>query len=207
VSLPDALIPAALSEDDVRHVEKSRRIADERRQAFVSAIPAELITLDDNIERQLAREPASLKSKLGKVYRIVDGGSAVAAPYVACRNSCSACCKMNVVITSLEAERLAAVSGRKLHQVSAPIRHPEGKFSGMACPFLDKDSCSVYDSRPYACRAHFTFDEDSYWCQPERSGAAAMPMVRFDGARQAYQAIAEATKLGGFADIRDFFPS
>jgi hypothetical protein len=34
-----------------------------------------------------------------------------------------------------------------------------------------------------------------------------MQMVRFGGAKAAYESIAGTTKLGGFADIRDFFPA
>lgn len=193
--------------DDGQRLETSRQTAIERSDAFLAALPAELNALDDQIEAALSRENASPKSKLGKVYRLADTAAAAAEPYVACRKGCSACCKMNVSISSVEAERLAVVSRRKMQTLHRPIKHEEGRFAGVPCPFLTEDVCSVYDSRPYACRAHFSFDQDSYWCQPERAYVGGMRMVRLGGAGAAYTSIALATKLGGFADIRDFFPS
>lgn len=196
-----------LEADDSQRLEASQRAAIERSDAFLAALPADLNALDDRVEGALAHENASPKTKLGKVYRLADAAAVAAAPYVACRKACSACCKMNVSITSLEAERLAAVSGRRMQVPHRPVTHDEGRFAGVPCPFLVDDVCSVYDSRPYACRTHFSFDLDSYWCQPERAYVGGMRMVRLGGAKAAYEAIARATKLGGFADIRDFFPS
>lgn len=85
--------------------------------------------------------------------------------------------------------------------------YDEARFSGVPCLFFVNDECSVYESRPFACRKHLSFDVDSYWCQPVRSLVADMGMVRHGEAEAAYQGIVAATKLGGFADIRDFFPS
>ena len=193
--------------DNGQRLEASRQAAIERSDAFLAALPPELNALDDQIEAVLGRENASPKSKLGKVYRLADAAAAAAEPYVACRKGCSACCKMNVSISSLEAERLAVMSGRKVQTLQQPINHEEGRFAGVPCPFLSEDVCSVYDVRPYACRVHFSFDQDSYWCQPERAYVADMRMVQLGRAGAAYTAIALKTKLGGFADIRDFFPS
>lgn len=196
-----------LSQKDLERLEASRAAARARSQAFMASIPQELDARDDHIKADLARDNASLKSKLHKVYRIADEAGQVAAPFVACRRSCSACCRMNVSVTVLDAEQLAAVSGRRMAVVPRPIKHDEAKFSGTPCPFLANDECSVYAVRPFACRAHRSFDIDSYWCQPERSFVGEMSMVELGGAKAAYTAIAAATKFGGFADIRDFFPS
>ena len=185
---------------------RARATSKARAAAFVAATPLELNTRDDNIATELARDNSSAKSKLGKLYQLVAEASELAAPFVACKDGCSACCRMNVDVTSVEAERLASVSGKRIARVTTPVQHREGEFSGVPCPFLVNDSCSVYDARPYACRAHHSFDTSSYWCQPERAGAGEMGMAVLGGAKLAYGVLAGRTSMGGFADIRDFFP-
>jgi uncharacterized protein len=69
------------------------------------------------------------------------------------------------------------------------------------------DKCSVYEVRPFACRTQRSFDIDSYWCQPERSPEGVLTEVKLTGAAGAYVAMARASVVGGFADIRDYFPS
>jgi uncharacterized protein len=177
-----------------------------RAAALMAALDPALDARDDAIQGQLARENSSAKSKLGKVYRLVDVFAEAARPFVACAEGCSACCKMNVSITSVEAQRLAAATGRPLATVREPVEHDLAEFSGVPCPFLVNDVCSAYEERPYVCRAHFSFDTSSYWCQPERAHAAPMKFVGLGGARNAYAAITVGTAMGGLADIRDFFP-
>lgn len=197
----------ALSAEDLARLEASKAFAEARRADFASALKTEVDPRDDRIEAELEHENSSSKSKLAKIYRLLDDASRLAEPFVACRRGCSACCHMNVVVSSLEAERLAAVSGRTMAPVVRPTEHNDAKFSGVPCPFLVNDECSVYEARPFACRNHRNFDSDSYWCQPERSFAEGMPMLRFEGARAAYTKVVLNTKLGGLADIRDFFPA
>lgn len=197
---------SVLSEDDLKLLAESRRVSKERAEAFVAATPAELNTRDDQIAAVLSRENSSAKSKLSKVYRLQDEASSIAAPFVACRRGCSACCRMNVSVTSIEAERLSDITGRQARKLTRPVQHHLEKFSGVDCPFLVDESCSVYEYRPFACRAHLSFDLTAYWCQPQRSNVSGMGMAKMGGAQLAYASIASSTLLRGFADIRDFFP-
>jgi Fe-S-cluster containining protein len=195
-----------MERSDSDDIELARSRSKARAAAFLAAVDPSLDQRDDRIAAELSRENASAKAKLGKLYRLLAEVAQTAAPFVACGKGCSACCKMNVSITSVEAERLAAVSGKPVVRPPHPMTHPEDKFSGVPCPFLVEDACSVYEVRPYVCRAHFSFDTSPHWCQPERAYVGDMGMVEFGGAKAAYQAIAGSTPLGGFADIRDFFP-
>jgi Fe-S-cluster containining protein len=184
----------------------ARKTSMDRAAALVASIAPDLNARDDRIAAELARENASAKAKLGKLYRLAAEFAQAAVPFVPCSKGCAGCCKMNVSITSIEAQRLAAVSGKTMVDVRSPVTHSEAEFSGIPCPFLVDEVCSVYEVRPYACRAHFSFDVSSYWCQPERAYEDGMGVVELGGAKRAYVEIATKSPMGGFADIRDFFP-
>lgn len=187
-------------------LEEAKARSRSRLTEFLSAMPKDLDARDDLIAEQLRRDNSSAKSKLGKIYSLMAEVSQAVKPYVACGKGCSDCCKMNVSISVVEAERLSVVSGRPMAAVKYPARHPEKEFSGVSCPFLVERACSVYEARPYACRAHYSFDTSAYWCHPERSSAVEMSLLQMGGARQAYDEMVVSSRLRGFADIRDFFP-
>ncbi len=177
-----------------------------RLTEFLSAMPRDLDARDDMIAERLKRDNSSAKSKLGKIYALMSDLSHVVKPFIACSEGCSDCCKMNVSISVIEAERLSAISRKPMAKVKHPERHPDDKFSGISCPFLVENMCSVYEVRPYACRAHYSFDTNAYWCHPERAHTGEMSLLLMGGARQAYDFVVINSSLRGFADIRDFFP-
>lgn len=189
------------------NIEEAKARSRTRFTEFLLAIPKDLDALDDVIAAQLRRENSSAKSKLGKIYSLISEVGRAVSPYVACSKGCSDCCKMNVSISIIEAERLSVLSRRLMTPVKHPIRHSQEEFSGVPCPFLADDKCSVYEARPYACRAHYSFDTSAYWCHPERSNKVEMSLLQMSGALQAYNEIVGGSPLRGFADIRDFFPS
>ena len=186
--------------------EKAKARSRLRVTEFLSAMPKDLDTRDDVIAGQFQRDNSSAKSKLGKIYSLMAEVSQAVQPYIACGKGCSDCCKMNVSISIIEAERLSTVTRKPMAVVKHPVRHSEGEFSGVPCPFLADDVCSAYEARPYACRAHYSFDTSAYWCHPERSCKGEMSLLQMGGARQAYHDIVTSSRLRGFADIRDFFP-
>lgn len=177
-----------------------------RASSFIASIPQELTDREDLIGEEILRENSSAKSKLGKLYRLVEELGVAAKPFIACGKGCSACCRMNVNISSMEAERLAQFSGKSINRVGHNIYHETSRFAGVACPFLIENTCSVYEIRPYACRAHVSFDTTAYWCEPERAYEEGMGMVSFDGAKSAYLEVLAKVPNSRFADIRDFFP-
>ena len=160
---------------------------------------------EDDIQASLAKENASPRSKLRKIYNLITDLGNVAEPYVACGKGCSSCCKMNVTISQIEANLIAEKLGIKSKQLANSKRHNSDEFIGIPCKFLKDDSCTIYDVRPFVCRKHVWFDTSSYWCDPERSLEVTMPMIEFSGAVAAFFDVTRKNSGGIHADIRDFF--
>jgi len=144
-----------LSPEQAAQLTTSTEAAERRCAEFVKAIPTELSRREDTIQRKLASENASPRNKLQKIYSLMADLVKVAEPYVACSKGCSGCCRMNVMISQLEANFIEKETGIKSAQVTGSLLHPQDKFVGTPCPFLKDDSCSIYDARPFACRKHF----------------------------------------------------
>ena len=89
----------------------------------------------------------------------------VAMDRVACRRGCAFCCYVDVVVTPLEAIRLAG-RARPGGVATAPHRRP--------CPLLADGACTVYDRRPFACRS--IFSEDARACEAGYAGVGAAPI-------------------------------
>jgi Fe-S-cluster containining protein len=157
-----------MNETNANDFQAAQDVSHEQVRTFLSVLDPKLHQQDDRLLHDLSMENSSAKSKLGKLYRFLEAVGKEAEPYIACGKGCSGCCKMNVSITSVEAERLATLSGKRIARGPFPVSNHLEKYVGVPCPFLIEDKCSVYDACPYACRAHFSFDTSSYWCQPER---------------------------------------
>lgn len=177
-----------------------------RRQAdFIKSISAELSKREDEIQTKLAKENASPRSKLNKIYNLLTDLSKVAVPFVACGKGCSSCCKMNVTISQIEANLIAEKIGKKSKQLANSKTYNSDKFIGIPCAFLKDDSCTIYDIRPFVCRHHLWFDTSAYWCNPVHSLEVNVPMLQFSGAQNAFCDVTKKDSGGIYADIRDFF--
>jgi len=186
--------------------EQAHAEALQQRDLFMAGVSQELLREEDVIARTIGLMNSGARSKLRKVYALVDKLVDAAGPFVACKQGCSACCHININITEVEAQIIEDQTGRRYTRLTAPIRHPEGKFTGVPCPFLADGACSIYSVRPFVCRHHLSFNLDAYWCAPERAHLAEMPMITFGGAKQAHHEITRLDAGAMHGDIRDFFP-
>lgn len=197
--------PSQLSKAQTRLLAESIKSAELRRSDFVKSVPLELSKRENEIEKKLAAENASARSKLRKIYHLMDELGESRAPFVACEKGCTACCKMNVEISQIEANLIAEKTGIPAKQLPKSQSHNENEFIGVPCVFLKDGACSIYEIRPFVCRNHVSFDTTSYWCEPENSLHAEMPILAFSGLQIAHFNITKQNTGGVHADIRDFF--
>lgn len=184
------------------------QFASDRRSAFLAALTPDALQQEDRLPVTIRSMNASARSRLQKVYRVADDLFKVREEFVACGRGCSSCCHMNVMVSAIEAQRMAKASGRALRTVPRSIVHRPGEFSGTACPFLGSDgACTVYEDRPLACRMHASFYRDAARCAIEVMDVVPAQMVNYSGLSEALHAIGEGGAPAVMADIRDFFPT
>jgi Fe-S-cluster containining protein len=187
---------------------EQQRSASARREAFIAAIPKSMLIAEDRLPAEVAATNASSRSKLRRIYEVVDELSRVREAFVACTKGCASCCHMNVTITSTEADRLGKAIGRPPVVVRHPIQRSIDHFAGQPCTFLgERGECSVYAHRPLACRKHASYFEDESACHPEVMNRIEVPQVEFSGLDQALFLVSVVRREVILADIRDFFPT
>jgi Fe-S-cluster containining protein len=137
----------------------------------------------------------------------------------ACAKGCSHCCHIPLTISGKEAQMISRATGLaamksprnavpvqdlvdddSVTSASARLHHWQ---TGMACPFLTDDACSIYEVRPLACRVLFNLDDDDLLC---RHGATQPADVPYADSRMLRALALAAQPAETLADIRDFFP-
>jgi Fe-S-cluster containining protein len=193
------------SNDEETLKQTSIATANRRTASALAALDPDLEQRDDDFAKKMRATNASVKAKLGALYKLTEL-SATLAPHIACKMGCADCCRMSVCISDKEARVIGAATGRVPAAIASTLRYPERAFSGTPCPFLQDSRCTIYPIRPYLCRTHFSFDTSAYWCAPDRAYSVELDSVRFGGIDNAYADITGGLSDGIFADIRDFFP-
>ena len=178
-----------------------------RASEFQASLSSDMLAREDALPVVVGSMNASAKSKLRRIYALSDELSRTREPFTACKMGCASCCRMNVTISSLEAEQLAGVTGRKAAVVAQSRRHQVGTFDGVDCPFLVESVCTVYVDRPLACRNHASYYTSSFACDTVNMPVTDAPMVNFSGTTQALSLVSAGKGPAVFADIRDFFPA
>lgn len=178
-----------------------------RASEFQASLSSDVLAREDALPSTVDALNASAKSKLRRIYELSDELARTREPFTACKTGCANCCRMNVTISSIEADQLARVTGRKAAVVAKSRWHPVGEFGGVDCPFLVESVCTVYLDRPLACRNHASYYMSSFACDSVHMPITDAPMVNFSGTTEALSLISAGKGPAVFADIRDFFPS
>lgn len=191
------------------HVEAKRRLA-----AIEQAMtPQWKQTMHDRIT-SLSRQSAASRSKLPKLYVLMEEVGELRSPHVSCKAGCSACCRtIPVEISDLEARHIAAATGKTMANLP-PGRHTQLKDVTTPCPFLVENQCSIYEHRPYNCRSLAAVDRDALSCSDENTAltrakdprAVPVVMTKMQAFDPLYREIVDR-KPAAWADIRQFFPT
>lgn len=180
--------------------------AHERMESFKASLTPDALAREDTLPETLERVNASAKSKLRRIYAMSDELAKGRGEFIACKKGCANCCRMNVMISSLEAEKIAKASGRKAVAVTRPKHHAIGAFDGVDCPFLVDSVCTVYEDRPLVCRNHASYYVTDFACDTVNMPITDAPIVEFTGLTRALSMVSAVKGYSMYADIRDFFP-
>jgi Fe-S-cluster containining protein len=185
--------------------------SDAAAQSHLKAIRTDapwLTELDHQIDK-IMMEAASARSKFRHLRTLADRIVSVATPHSACRHGCHHCCHIAVPISSLEAVIIGSEIGRnpQLPQTSDNLIAEErlDSYRGKPCPFLSDGRCSIYSSRPLACRLQFNVGASDYFCDLRiPSEESRVYLLRFDSI---WAAMVFLAPNDTYADIRDYFHS
>jgi Fe-S-cluster containining protein len=136
---------------------------------------------------------------------------------VSCKAGCGACCRQIVPISLTEARRIAALVDGMAPPRRARVRerftkatarlqaagllddvrnlddplalHPRYFPLGIACPFLEDESCSIHPDRPLICREYLVTSSAEHCADPTAGGIRRLPMyaVSTDALRLEYR--------------------
>ncbi len=147
---------------------------------------------------------------------------------MACQKGCNVCCTTNVTVTSLEARYLfqsGKLDGSRMKDLEAerqkehfipsttinttaamclaqkPIPEETSPLTFNRCPLLDKEGlCSVYEHRPFACRA---MSSETVCTE---GGQADMPSFLVTVNLALYQVLEHLDAEGWYGNLLDLIP-
>jgi Fe-S-cluster containining protein len=151
-------------------------------------------------EVRLSRKIRLMREIVGHLGKAMDG----IAP---CHDGCSQCCHIPVLISRAEAVTIADERGLEVATLERYALKGNDDYKGTPCPFLKENRCSIYDSRPIACRLHFNLDADNLLCQLMPGEKIEAPYLNNMQYHLMMMSVLGKAQMLQLADIRDFFPS
>jgi Fe-S-cluster containining protein len=131
------------------------------------------------------------------------------AEALACGEGCAHCCRVQVhvsiiealniaqgLIDSLVADDLSALKSRiaALDDQTHGMTHKERGVLALPCPLLKDERCSVYDTRPFVCRAANSVDAEQ--CRVMLTDGADTQVTSYEHQKTVYATIGAATAAG-----------
>jgi len=177
------------------------RTIEEARALQIPEFPISFAQEFELLGKRIRLENESKVGKLRKIYNFADKLGAFIAPYMVCQKGCSHCCRIDVSITSIEAQYIYKNTGIALH--------PGSSFSGghskskNPCTFLDGNNiCTIYENRPLTCRIYYVADSPIF-CQDTNFSHVE---YRNNMLIELFRMIFFINDNHAIRDIRDFFP-
>lgn len=207
-NLSDSMLQRLAELKADNHVESKRKLA-----AIEEAMTPQWKKSMHERVAGLSSQASSPRSKLPKLYLLMEEVGELRSQHVACKAGCSACCRtIPVEISDLEARHIAAATGKAMAKLPAG-RHTVLQNVQTPCPFLLENQCSIYEHRPYNCRSLAAVDRDALSCSEENTAltrakdprAVPVVMTKMKAFDPLYLEII-GRKPVAWADIRQFFP-
>lgn len=171
-------------------------------------VPRALLDEADHLLNVRLNGPGALIEHLALAYAFLDKVSQeFVSTFATCSKGCSHCCRMDVQITTLEAEYIVMATG---------IPHvPSAKFTKWhrePCPLLSSaGDCSIYAYRPLFCRTYHALG-DPKLCGIHGAEVKQYGSMESNMGNILYRGVAtwvhfqNKQATGSIKDIRDFFP-
>ncbi|WP_218918489.1 YkgJ family cysteine cluster protein [Pseudomonas alkylphenolica] len=186
---------------NVQEVIPAVALLDKNTLRVLPPIPDSLVREHAKLGFELQNKSESKFDKIRRIYDFLNLYNNFARTFTVCGKGCSACCKVDVSITKLEAIYIEKNTGRVARRTKKHTRKHKS-----SCPFLVDNNCSVYDYRPFNCRTLYTLDDPKY-CETKEShqlygasGGAGIKMIYVLKEFSEYM-----NGNNGTADIRDYF--
>lgn len=135
----------------------------EAKEIVLPPIPKEFLE-EGRALVQRAGQGMGRHSVLRRIYELADKIGDLIFPHTVCAKGCSACCNIPVFVTRLEASYIERNTNVRM---TTGVRSSITKGTG-PCPLLSESgSCSVYQFRPFVCRAYAAFDDPQLCAQQD----------------------------------------
>ncbi len=181
------------------------RTIKEAKFVQIPELPQSLVIEFKALEKIVKSGSGSAVSKLNKIFALTDKITTLIAPYMVCEKGCSHCCKIDVYMTSVEAQYIhknldiAPTTGHSLTSGHGQAKRP--------CTFLDNTgACAIYEYRPFSCRTYFTLDNPMF-CKDIEVEHISYTSTSNGLLYKLLELTAYINAKQPIRDVRDFFPS
>lgn len=135
---------------EVKYIER-----DETR--VLPDIPENVIAACQTLQVKLDSVKNNPFLEISLIYGFLDTFGEFASTFTVCQKGCSACCKIGVEMTALEASFIEKNTSHRI------VSNKQRKLkTNTDCPFLIDGICSIYEYRPFNCRTFFTVDNPKH---------------------------------------------
>ena len=180
----------------------AHKIATENQHKVTLLIPEKILKKEEKLLLKFTNAKGSTVNKLKALYRFMDDLYTYVHKVTPCHKGCSNCCHYNVSISEFEADFISNETGlpKITQEQGLPIN-----YHGLPCPFLKEDECTIYSSRPFACRRHHFLGKTEEWCSSYIANDYEFPKIEFSEVQASYEFILNESKQSKRRDIRAFF--